>query len=37
MRAIGRTQPHVRELWVDQVVNLTKTGLIDGVFADHSG
>jgi hypothetical protein len=30
------TQPRVRQLWIDQVVNMTKTGLVDGVFADHS-
>ena len=30
------TQPHVRELWVGTVVNMTQTGLVDGIFADHS-
>ena len=30
------TQPHVRELWVEQVVNITQTGLADGIFADHA-
>jgi hypothetical protein len=30
------TKPHVRELWIDQVLNVTKTGLVDGIFADHS-
>jgi hypothetical protein len=30
------TQPKVRELWVGTVVNATATGLIDGIFADHS-
>jgi hypothetical protein len=30
------TQPHVRALWVEQVMNITETGLVDGIFADHS-
>eukprot|EP00036_Acanthoecidae_sp_10tr_P014772 CAMPEP_0206291816 /NCGR_PEP_ID=MMETSP0106_2-20121207/3311_1 /ASSEMBLY_ACC=CAM_ASM_000206 /TAXON_ID=81532 /ORGANISM="Acanthoeca-like sp., Strain 10tr" /LENGTH=841 /DNA_ID=CAMNT_0053722381 /DNA_START=158 /DNA_END=2683 /DNA_ORIENTATION=- len=30
------TQPHVRQLWIDQVVNITRSGLVDGIFADHS-
>lgn len=31
------TVPEVRELWVDTVINFTRTGLVDGIFADHSG
>ena len=30
------TQPHVRELWVEQVVNITQTGLADGVATRFS-
>lgn len=30
-------EPKVRELWVDTVENATKTGFVDGIFADHSG
>ena len=30
------TQPAVRQLWVDTVLKATATGLVDGVFADHS-
>ena len=30
------TQPHVRALWVEQVVNISQSGLVDGIFADHS-
>jgi hypothetical protein len=30
------TQPAVRELWVDTVLNATATGLVDGIFADHA-
>ena len=30
------TQPHVRELWLEQVVNISQTGLADGIFADHA-
>ena len=30
------TKPHVRQLWIEQVMNMTRTGLVDGIFADHS-
>ena len=30
------TQPAVRKLWVDTVVNATASGYVDGIFADHS-
>jgi len=30
------TQPHVRGLWLDTIANATKTGDVDGIFADHS-
>jgi hypothetical protein len=29
------TQPLVRELWIDTVLNATAAG-VDGIFADHS-
>merc|ERR1719174_347607 len=29
-------EPKVRQHWIDTVVNATSTGLVDGVFADHS-
>ena len=29
-------EPKVRELWVETVLNATKTGLVDGIFADHA-
>jgi hypothetical protein len=31
------TKPWVRQFWIDTVVNFTKTGVVDGIFADHSG
>ena len=31
------TQPHVRALWIQTVMNATATGLVDGIYADHSG
>ena len=30
------TQPKVRELWLGVVTRATATGLVDGIFADHS-
>jgi hypothetical protein len=30
------TVPEVRALWIEQVTNATATGLVDGIFADHS-
>jgi hypothetical protein len=30
------TQPHVRELWMEGITNATATGMVDGIFADHS-
>jgi hypothetical protein len=30
------TQPHVRALWVEQAVNISQSGLVDGIFADHA-
>ena len=30
------TKPHVRDLWLETVINATRTGSVDGVFADHS-
>jgi hypothetical protein len=30
------TEPAVRKLWVDTVINATATGYVDGIFADHS-
>ena len=30
------TQPAVRKLWVETVVNATASGYVDGIFADHA-
>jgi hypothetical protein len=30
------TQPHVRDLWMEGITNATATGMVDGIFADHS-
>lgn len=30
-------EPKVRELWISTVENATRTGTVDGIFADHSG
>ena len=30
------TQPAAREVWVEAVTNMTATGVVDGIFADHS-
>ena len=30
------TQAHVRGLWMETIANATRTGFVDGIFADHS-
>jgi hypothetical protein len=30
------TQQHVRQAWLDTITNATRTGDVDGIFADHS-
>jgi len=31
------TKPWVRQFWMETVLNFTQTGVVDGIFADHSG
>eukprot|EP00040_Diaphanoeca_grandis_P003269 m.24433 g.24433 ORF g.24433 m.24433 type:complete len:425 (+) comp14608_c0_seq1:64-1338(+) len=30
------TQPAARAIWIEAITNLTATGLVDGIYADHS-
>ena len=30
------TQPAARQVWMEAITNVTATGLVDGIYADHS-
>lgn len=36
MTTFDWTQPRVRALWIETVINATSTGLVSGIYADHS-